>query len=609
MYNITYSHIACKCQRAYYWYKAFARMSESPLFCRIVIMDRYKDNSPALFSRWTENRFFWILAGLCAALYFVFLGSRALWDPGESRYADLSREMLDTGNWLVPHLNYSLYFEKPPLGYWLNALAMRVFGINEFGVRFTTALAGFAGVLGTYFWTEKVFNRRTALLSAGILMTSAGYFAWSQIPELDMLFSLFMCAGLGLFYLAFELKQRPALFMHLGYALLGAACLVKGIVGWAFPFVIVVSYLVLTRQWRRWKEFYPASGIALSFLVAGWWFVVIDRLEPDFFNFFFVGEHLQRFATTKHSRTGRIWYFIPVVLGMLFPWTAALVPAAKRLIKEGCFKLTSPAARPFIYMLLWAGSLFAVFSISSSKRPPYMVPLLPPVAVMLGWWFDRVWNEREGVFGWFAVPYAVLAGLISIALFAAPHFAKDLIDPRYMPNVLVPAFAMGLSAVLVWFYAKRGNTPELYRAAFITAILFLGGAYAQTHKLDDMLCRKTMARRIMSEYRPGEKIVSFDAFWERNMQSLTFYTGKRVLVNGSQGELTFGAAHDPYARETFPPVEDVYDMLKGDARVYVVLRPDRLKELMSAAGKPLYIAPNLPNKLILLSNKPWRVEK
>ncbi|MDD4004836.1 MAG: glycosyltransferase family 39 protein, partial [Elusimicrobiaceae bacterium] len=417
-----------------------------------------KDTSPLLFSRWTENRFFWILTGLCALLYFAFLGARGLWDPGESRYGDLSREMLDTGNWLVPHLNYSLYFEKPPLGYWLNALAMRIFGINETGVRFTTALAGFAGVLGTFFWAEKVFSRRAALLSAGVLMSSAGYFAWSQIPELDMLFSFFLCAGLALFYLAFELKVRPRLLMHLGYLALAAACLVKGLAGWVFPFVIVLAYLTLTRQWRRWKEFYPVSGIPLSVLAAGWWFAAVDRREPDFFNFFFVGEHLQRFATTKHSRTGRLWYFIPVVLGMLFPWTAALVPAVKRLIKEGCFKLASPAAKPFIYLALWAGSIFTVFSISSSKRPPYMVPLLPPLAVFIGWWFDRVWSEKEGLSGWFAVPYALLAGLTAAALFAAPRLLPYF-DPAGLPDVAVPAFALLAAAGLALYYARKGNTP------------------------------------------------------------------------------------------------------------------------------------------------------
>ncbi|MDD4005228.1 MAG: hypothetical protein PHW69_08520 [Elusimicrobiaceae bacterium] len=113
---------------------------------------------------------------------------------------------------------------------------------------------------------------------------------------------------------------------------------------------------------------------------------------------------------------------------------------------------------------------------------------------------------------------------------------------------------------------------------------------------------------IMAEHQPGEKIISFDAFWERNMQSLTFYTGRRVQVFGSQGELAFGAAHDTHARENFPPLEDVYALLKAEPRVYVVLRPDRLKELMSAAGKPLYLAPGLPGKLLLLSNKPWRVK-
>ncbi len=390
-------------------------------------------------------------------------------------------------------------------------------------------------------------------------------------------------------------------------ALLGAACLVKGIVAWAFPFVIVIAYLVLTRQWRRWREFYPATGILLSVITVRWWFAAIDRREPDFFNFFFIGEHLQRFSTTKHSRTGQLWYFVPVVLGLLFPWTAALVPAVKRLYKEGLFKLSNPAARPFIYMAVWALSIFCVFSISSSKRPPYMIPLMPPLAVMLAWWFDRIWTERDGFFRWFAIPYAVLAVLVAIGMFVALPHVKYL-DPAVMPSVIAPALALIFSAALAVYYARRGNAPELYRVVFIFAVIFLGSAYYQAGKLDNLLSRKAMAQRIMSEYRAGERIISFNAFWERNMQSLTFYTGKRVLVVGAPGELKFGATHDKEAAVNFPSEERFLEMLRDDSvRSYIVAHTEQLPDLERAAGKPIYPAPDkLPGKLTLFSNKPWR---
>ncbi|MFA6582998.1 MAG: glycosyltransferase family 39 protein [Elusimicrobiaceae bacterium] len=561
-----------------------------------------RDNSPVLFKPWTERRFFWILSGLCLLLYLAFTGSRALWDPGESRYADLSRAILDSGDWLVPRLNGVLYFEKPPLGYWLNALAMKVFGINEFAVRFVTAVSGLLGIFGLYWWASRVFSRRIALLSAAILATSAGYFAWSQIPELDMLFSLFLCGGLALFYLGFENKFRPFLSMHLAYFLIGLACLVKGIVAWGFPFIIISVYLTVTRQWKRWREFYPASGILLTLVSGGWWFVAVNAVQPDFFNFFFVGEHLQRFATKKHSRTGQFWYFIPVVAGMFFPWTAALVPALRAVWAE-----LKRLSKPFVFMAVWVLVIFGIFSLSGSKRPPYMVPVLPPLAVLLAWWFDSKWNDAKGLFGWFSVPYAVLSVLVGAGMFIALPRIKYM-DPALSVNCFWPAFFLMLSGALVWFYGKRQNAPETFRAVFLCALMFIAAAYTEAGKLDPLLSRKAMAKLIMAEYQPGDRIISFNAFWERNMQSMSFYTGRRVSVVGSRGELEFGAERDAEREKHFPSETDFVNTLRDDsARSFVVAYSEQLPDIERQAGRPLYPAPGkLPGRLVLFSNKPWR---
>lgn len=558
---------------------------------------------PLLFPGISEKKSFWLLMSACALVFFSLLSLRALWDPGEGRYAAISREMLESGNWLVPHLNFVRYFEKPPLGYWLNALSMKVFGMNEFGARFFTALSGFLTVLGTYFFGRRVFNERTGILSAGVLFTSLGFFGYTQILELDMMLTFFVCFGLGLLYLGFEKRLKPLLTVHLGYLMLGLGCLVKGPVSFVLPFLIVGAYLFAVRGWGRWKQLYPVTGILLSILIAAPWFWAISVKEPGFLNFFFIKEHIQRFATTSHSRMGQFWYFVPVLILGMYPWTVVL-PSAIAGVWRKWRKKGDPDSKPLIYLALWSVLIFLFFSFSGCKRPPYILLIFPPLAIMVGYYWQSVWDGSETLFKNIVLPFAAFNAVVGLGLVIAPRHIKYL-DPGAGGGFFLPLCVLILGALHVALASRRRKTPLIFARMVLYAAFFSFFVYLGMSKFDAALSRKAMAEAIMSEFKEGEIIVSYHARYDRNLQSLGFYTGKRVRIVGGRGELKMGFELEPLKYEYFPSQEKFFEWVRSDSRVYVITREKRVKDLMAYVGKRLYPGRVLPGKIRLFSNKPW----
>jgi 4-amino-4-deoxy-L-arabinose transferase-like glycosyltransferase len=169
--------------------------------------------------------------------FFQYLGRLPLIDPDEGRYAEIPREMLERGDLITPTLNYVKYFEKPPLLYWLNAASLKIFGVNEFGARFPSALCGLLTVLATYIIARQLYGRRTALISALILGTSAGFVLQSRIILTDMLLTFCLTAALGSFIVAAarEGRRSRALPWYLFYLFCALATLAKGLIGMLFP--------------------------------------------------------------------------------------------------------------------------------------------------------------------------------------------------------------------------------------------------------------------------------------------------------------------------------------------------------------------------------------
>jgi 4-amino-4-deoxy-L-arabinose transferase len=312
-------------------------------------------------------------------VYLLPLGVRPLVIPDEARYAEIPREMLASDDWIVPHLDGLRYFEKPVLGYWLNSIAMYLFGENSFAVRFPSAIAAGISALCLFFLVRKFTGKYFAgILAAVILLTFMQFFVEGTINTLDSVFSMFVTASLTVFFFAYaELNFRKKIFFLIMFGCLcGLAFLTKGFLAVALPAVVITPFAIWE---RRFKEVMKsiAVPIAAAIAVAMPWSITIYLKEHDFWNYFFWTEHIQRFLSHKAQHAKPFWYFVPLFIGGTMPWTVLLLATGKWLRRTG-FKDSL-----IRFCTCWFVFCFLFFSASRGKLPTYIMPCFPPFAVII----------------------------------------------------------------------------------------------------------------------------------------------------------------------------------------------------------------------------------
>lgn len=407
-------------------------------------------------------------------LYFGFSWIRPLASPDEPRYSEIPREMLASGDWVAPRLNGVLYFYKPPLFYWLVATAEYVGGIHNFAVRFWPAASGLFGCLAVYLAGIKLYDRRTGFYAAAILGTSLLYFAMSQLITLDMTFSMLMSAAL----LCFATGQREAAgssqrkLFHAFYALIALAVMTKGILAIMLPGAIIFLWILLLHQWEKLRRIYLISGIAIVLIIALPWHLLVASHHPEWFHFYIIHEHFQRYLSDVSLRSQPFWFFFAALLVGLLPWISFLPQSIKAVLPGGWQKRREHAETWFL--LIWAVFALLFFSLSKSKLLPYILPVFPPLALIIG----RFWTLQDGQ----KKPLRLISGyvingvafvVVAIGLPIATHIQSvaDKLNPSFLPWVNPASFIIGLTGLYWIWRARQASTLSIWPLAIGAAVL------------------------------------------------------------------------------------------------------------------------------------------
>jgi 4-amino-4-deoxy-L-arabinose transferase-like glycosyltransferase len=535
---------------------------------------------------------------LLITVFFCFmLGNRALSVPDEGRYVEIPREMASTGDYLTPRLNGVKYFEKPVLFYWLEAFSIKLFGLNEFTLRLWPALFALFGCLAVHAAGTRLFGRRSGLIAAVVLATSLLYYGMSRTIILDMPVSVLLTAALLSFLVGVHEAPgtRRRLYLWSFYAFSALAVLTKGLIGILIPGMVIGAWIILLGEWRVLKTMYLPSGLALFLLIAAPWHVLVARANPEFFQFYFIQEHFLRYLTTMHSRYRPIWYFIPIVLLGLFPWSAFLVQAIKHNL-PGSWK-ERHEHRDALFLLLWAGLVFLFFSASSSKLAPYILPVFPPLALLIGRYLSAAWDSRD--FSGVRVGYHLFlaaALLLAGAALAVPYYlpaddAQALGLYRY-----AFAFTLAAGAVTAWMLARYRGFQQAFIAVVVTSVLFLVQLNAAAPGVDTKSV-KSLSAALKPMLKPGDEVAGYKEYY----QDLPVYLERRIAVVDWKGELDFGATVDDaggwiYSGAVF------WKRWQGPSTMYAVMELEEYENLRRDPNLRLFpIARTRRN--ILLSNQ------
>ena len=477
-----------------------------------------------------------------AIVWFGNLDHRKLFHPDEGRYAEIPREMVATADWLTPRLNGIKYFEKPPLQYWATAIAYRVFGKAQWTSRLWTALSGFLTILLVYAAGVRLFDPDAGLYAALMLASSAGFVLGGHFNTLDMGLTFFLTLAVVAFLRAQGKHATPrgrALWMHVAWAAAAAAVLSKGLVGAVLPAGGLVAYTLSTRDFAVWRRLHLVTGTVLFLALAAPWFIGVSLANPEFPHYFFIHEHFQRFLTTVHYRVEPWWFFLPVLAAGLLPWTT-LVPAA--LARGWREEADVSGFRARRFLIGYAAFILLFYSASSSKLEAYVLPMLPPLALLLG---ERVAQLAARRLRWHLAA-ALLAGL---AVIAAPPVVRAFGGenaaalPVAFGHWLQAAGAvLAAGAAFGIYQAGRGRVrPALIGTALAAlAASQLGNSGAES--LSPTRSGYDLAVKIAPLLAPDTPFYSFGMY----EQTLPFYLERKTTLVGSAEEMAFGLEQEPH---------------------------------------------------------------
>ncbi len=498
-----------------------------------------------------------LLLALTGALLLFRLGAVPLLGPDEPRYARVAVEMARSGDGVTPTLQGRPWLEKPALYYWMAAGAFRALGETEAAARMPAVLATLLLVGATALVGARLFGGPAGLHAGFVTATGLLVFAYGRAASMDMLLAGTTTAAIGLVALrVLGIAGRFAL--PAAGALMGLATLAKGPVGIVLPVLVVVTAGLFARDAALLRRAFSWWAVALLALTAGPWYLLVWRAQGwAFVETFLVNHNLERFTTTIHRHPGALWYYLPVLFAGMFPWSGLLVPALASV------RPRREAADAFV--LAWAVAPLAFFSVAGSKLPGYILPCVPPLALLCGRVADR-WARGTHAPGGGGRAAALALLALSAIVAASPLLAAQAGEPG--SRLLMPAAAWSLVVAFV-FSRRIGADPaaalRLLRLGAAGLLLLLALA------LPPILARRESGRALFLPARGREVLVS--GAWRTAWMAGYFYNDGRVREVGSPAEIAAAATAGPVLALTGPAERRTLEQVPGVATVVLAAGP------------------------------------
>ena len=551
---------------------------------------------------------------LILTIFFGYeIGNRPFADPDEGRYVEIPREMVVTGDYITPRLNGLKYFEKPPLLYWLQASTIKVFGMNEYSMRFWIAFFAILGCLSVFLVglasKSTTINKSTTtgLFAAGILATNLLYYAHSRLIILDLTVSVLISGALWCFFLAFVRKEKirySTSIIITMYVLAALACLTKGLIGAILPGFVAFLWIFFTNNWRKIKEMISIPGILVFLAIFLPWHIAVCAKNSDFFHFYFVVEHFLRYTTQMHARYQPVWFFIPIIIVGLLPWTGFSLIALKESIKQSVRNKNNSEN---IFLICWIFGIFGFYSFSNSKLIPYILPIVPPIsyltAKMLAETDISDKNFKSGVY-----LNIILLCIALIAFYFAKGSISDVTSAFPEVKILIIAFAVVIImciALLLFSISSFKDTRNTRKSTSNTVILYIFLAMnmmwilnkaAPFYQAVKKPSAKQMAQIVRLNRQPEDLVFSYKKY----QQDFPVYLGSIIGVVDHWGELNFGNSAEPNDRMISE--NELIQRWNADKRIFLLLTREDYRNLFKTKQLDHFIL-DFDKNFVVITNR------
>lgn len=497
-----------------------------------------------------------VILAVVSLPYFVNLGESSIWNTNEAFYAETPREMLVTGDYLAPMFNYEIRAQKPPLTYWAILASYRLFGVNEFAVRFPGALAALGVLLFSYGMARLLFGSRAALMAALIAATTPRIFILARRLPIDILL-LFFLSG-TLFFLIRAIHKRELRCWILAYVFASLGFLTKGPIALAIPAGTCLLWKLSSRRLKI-SEMRPLMGMLILIVIALPWYILIYTIHGwTYIAPFFLRDNLSRFAVESMGPARGLFYYFSAFAADFFPWSLLFLFALFLIWKQR--KVLHPLKNlSFGFPLIWCVLIFLIFSLSKNKQEYYIAPMYPAAAVFLSGAaaagmrtgrkeepFKQQQDSAERApdhpehnvpagrqFCW-SWPYGILALVLFLLSLFIPFFLGSFLPDlpvflRYGPSLFFISGAVWLTVSII----RRRSGHCFFSAALPLWIAFLMAALFYVPALEKYRPVKPFCMLIKAESAPNDEA----GFFLTALPSMAFYLERPIFQENSYDQM------------------------------------------------------------------------
>jgi 4-amino-4-deoxy-L-arabinose transferase-like glycosyltransferase len=552
-------------------------------------------------------------------LFFSFLGGHHLISPDETRYVGIAWEMFHNNNYITPTIASSPFLGKPILFYWLEILAFKCFGVSELSARLFPALLGVITTLITYSFGRIVFNRQTGIIASLIVASSPLYFALAHYANMDGEVASFLTCSLLCFYIGIHKinnQQQTSLWFYSAYIISALAFLTKGLIGLVFPIAIVFFWLAITSNWKILLRVKLLQGIILIAIIITPWLYLCEQQNPGFLYYFFIWNQFFRFVGDDFNQQQPWFYYLPLVLVGVFPFTLYLLQILHHHIKNIFTNVKSTS--PEIFLLIWLIFITLFFSIPKSKLVGYIGPALPPISILIAIYLVKKWEElpsKTNTISTFIVIIVFLSLAIVLPLLAIVIPQQEGIMET-QPYAIFLSILLFISSILLCLSLYKKLKFGSIITILIATVLILNITLISSLKYWSLQWNWPIAKysKIYKTKHPNIKIFMFGHYY----YAIPMYLNQIVPTVSNWNDINRAKLSDNWQREIYeglkyyhkdlPPTLVNYAQFKKEwqlnSSVLVIVNNSSLTKLNSLISSTSYhIVARVPSRHVTIIEK------